>query len=164
MLACSCSRRVSAGDRLGRSLALWHNTRRARARPGCDVHCRHPLSPLYVDTRHPSARSVWRVADLYNLRAYADLIRRAGFTVKAVEDLTADWGVILKRRLAMYGKLREEAQAAGTPAGHDAFYKSYVRFVDLVRLGAAVILPRPKQLRPNIIRGSSGRARGPTTP
>jgi sarcosine/dimethylglycine N-methyltransferase len=72
------------------------------------------------------------VADLYNLRAYADLIRRAGFTVDSVEDLTAEWGVILKQRLAMYIKLREETQAAGTPAGHDAFYKSYVRFVDLV--------------------------------
>jgi sarcosine/dimethylglycine N-methyltransferase len=72
------------------------------------------------------------VADLYNLRAYADLIRRAGFTVNPVEDLTADWGIILKQRLAMYRKLREETQAAGTPAGHDAFYKSYVRFVDLV--------------------------------
>jgi sarcosine/dimethylglycine N-methyltransferase len=72
------------------------------------------------------------VADLYNLQAYADLIRRAGFTVNSVEDLTGDWGVILKQRLAMYRKLREETQAAGTPAGHDAFYKSYVRFVDLV--------------------------------
>jgi ubiquinone/menaquinone biosynthesis C-methylase UbiE len=72
------------------------------------------------------------VADLYNLQTYADLIRRAGFTVDSVEDLTVDWGVILKQRLAMYRKLREEAQAAGTPAGHDAFYESYVRFVDLV--------------------------------
>ena len=72
------------------------------------------------------------VADLYNLQAYADLIRGAGFTVNSVEDLTVAWGVILKQRLAMYRKLREEAQAAGTPAGHDALYKSYVRFVDLV--------------------------------
>jgi ubiquinone/menaquinone biosynthesis C-methylase UbiE len=72
------------------------------------------------------------VADLYNLQTYADLIRRAGFIVDSVEDLTVDWGVILKQRLAMYRKLREEAQAAGTPAGHDAFYESYVRFVDLV--------------------------------
>jgi len=32
----------------------------------------------------------------------------------------------------MYRKLRGEAEAAGTPAGHDAFYESYVRFVDLV--------------------------------
>lgn len=40
--------------------------------------------------------------------------------------------VILKQRLAMYIKLRTEAQDANTPAGHDAFYESYVRFVDLV--------------------------------
>jgi sarcosine/dimethylglycine N-methyltransferase len=72
------------------------------------------------------------VADLYNLQAYADLIRRAGFTVNSVENLTGDWGAILKQRLAMYRKLREETQAAGTPAGHDTFYESYVRFVDLV--------------------------------
>jgi ubiquinone/menaquinone biosynthesis C-methylase UbiE len=75
------------------------------------------------------------VAELYNLQTYAALIRRAGFIVDSVEDLTVDWGVILKQRLAMYRKLREEAQAAGTPAGHDAFYESYVRFVDLVNDG-----------------------------
>jgi ubiquinone/menaquinone biosynthesis C-methylase UbiE len=72
------------------------------------------------------------VADLYGLQTYADLIRRAGFTVNSIEDLTVDWGVILKQRLAMYRKLRVEAQEANTPAGHDAFYESYVRFVDLV--------------------------------
>jgi sarcosine/dimethylglycine N-methyltransferase len=72
------------------------------------------------------------VADLYSLQTYAELIRRVGFTVHSVEDLTVDWGVILKQRLAMYRKLRGEAQEAGTPAGHDAFYESYVRFVDLV--------------------------------
>ena len=72
------------------------------------------------------------VADLYGLQTYADLIRRAGFSVNSVDDLTADWGVILKQRLAMYRKLRDEAQAVGAPAGHDAFYESYVRFVDLV--------------------------------
>jgi sarcosine/dimethylglycine N-methyltransferase len=72
------------------------------------------------------------VADLYSLQTYVELIRRVGFTVHSVEDLTVDWGVILKQRLAMYRKLRGEAQEAGTPAGHDAFYESYVRFVDLV--------------------------------
>jgi len=72
------------------------------------------------------------VADLYCLQTYAELIRRAGFTVYSIEDLTEDWGVILEQRLAMYRKLRVEAQEANTPAGHDAFYESYVRFVDLV--------------------------------
>jgi hypothetical protein len=36
----------------------------------------------------------------------------------------------------MYRRLREETLAAGTPAGHDAFYESYVRFVDLVNAAA----------------------------
>jgi ubiquinone/menaquinone biosynthesis C-methylase UbiE len=72
------------------------------------------------------------VAELYNTQTYAELIKKVGFTVNSIEDLTADWAVILKQRLAMYIKLREETQQAGTPAGHDAFYESYVRFVDLV--------------------------------
>jgi sarcosine/dimethylglycine N-methyltransferase len=72
------------------------------------------------------------VTELYTLPAYAGLVRDAGFAVTSVEDLTAEWGAILTQRLAMYRKLREETLAAGTPAGHDAFYESYVRFVDLV--------------------------------
>jgi len=72
------------------------------------------------------------VADLYDLPTYAGLVRGAGFVVNGVEDLTAEWSEILVHRLAMYRKLREETQAAGAPAGHDAFYESYVRLVDLV--------------------------------
>jgi sarcosine/dimethylglycine N-methyltransferase len=82
---------------------------------------------------------MWRgmaVTNLYSLQIYADLLRAAGFTVQSVEDLTHDWGGILKERLAMYRKLREETRQAGAPAGHDAFYESYVRFVDLVNDGA----------------------------
>ena len=33
----------------------------------------------------------------------------------------------------MYRRLREETERAATPSGHDAFYRSYVRFVDLVQ-------------------------------
>jgi sarcosine/dimethylglycine N-methyltransferase len=69
---------------------------------------------------------------LYSLPVYAELIGRAGFGVLAVQDLTQEWGALLTQRLAMYRKLREETEAAGTPGGHDAFYESYVRFVDLV--------------------------------
>ena len=75
------------------------------------------------------------VTTLSSPRAYGELIERAGFELRSVEDLTADWGAILRERLAMYRKLRLEAQAAGAPAGHDAFYASYVRFVDLVNAG-----------------------------
>jgi sarcosine/dimethylglycine N-methyltransferase len=72
------------------------------------------------------------VTELYTLPAYAGIVREAGFAISSVEDLTREWGAILTQRLAMYRKLREETLAAGTPAGHDAFYESYVRFVDLV--------------------------------
>ena len=60
------------------------------------------------------------------------LIEGAGFRMIAVDDLTAAWGEILRQRLVMFTEMREEAARAGTPAGHDAFYQSYVRFVALV--------------------------------
>lgn len=85
------------------------------------------------------AELMWQgmaVTDLYNLSIYRALIESAGFTVTSVEDLTADWASILKQRLAMYIKLRSETQQAGTASGHDAFYESYIRFVDLVSDGA----------------------------
>jgi ubiquinone/menaquinone biosynthesis C-methylase UbiE len=77
------------------------------------------------------------VTDLYDLSAYTQLVGEAGFIAAPAEDLTREWGEILKARLAMYQSLRKETQAAGTPAGHDAFYESYVRFVELVN--AAVL-------------------------
>jgi sarcosine/dimethylglycine N-methyltransferase len=86
----------------------------------------------------PDRDLMWRgmaMASLHSLRGYQALLQEAGFTAIAMEDLTADWGEILRQRLAMYRKLRGEAEAAGTPSGHDAFYDSYVRFVDLVSVG-----------------------------
>ena len=50
------------------------------------------------------------VAPLYSLEAQRDLLQRAGFAVVSVDDLTRDWGVILEQRLAMYHKLRGEAE------------------------------------------------------
>jgi hypothetical protein len=76
------------------------------------------------------------VASLHSLDACGALLEPAGFRVEATEDLTADWAAILAQRLAMYQKLRGEAQDAGAPAGHDAFYRSYVRFVELVQSAA----------------------------
>lgn len=75
---------------------------------------------------------------LYSTNGHVELLERAGFKVESVDDLTSEWGDILRQRLAMYQQLRGEAERAGTPAGHDAFYASYIRFVDLVssaRLG-----------------------------
>jgi hypothetical protein len=77
------------------------------------------------------------VTDLHDLSVYTRLVGEAGFIAAQAEDLTREWGEILTHRLAMYQSLRKETQAAGTPAGHDAFYESYVRFVELVN--AAVL-------------------------
>jgi sarcosine/dimethylglycine N-methyltransferase len=72
-------------------------------------------------------------ATLVGIDRHAELLRGAGFEVEAAEDETEAWGVILAERLRMYEKLRGEAEAAGTPSGHDDFYRSYVLFVDLVQ-------------------------------
>ena len=72
-------------------------------------------------------------ATLDGIARHAEFLRDAGFEIEAIEDETESWGVILGERLRMYEKLRGEADAAGTPAGHDDFYRSYVLFVDLVQ-------------------------------
>jgi sarcosine/dimethylglycine N-methyltransferase len=76
------------------------------------------------------------VASLYSPQEQRGLLERAGFRIVSVEDLTGEWGPILEQRFAMYRKLRGEAEAAGTPAGHNAFYLSYERLVQLVKLAA----------------------------
>jgi len=72
-------------------------------------------------------------ATLIGIDRHVELLRDAGFEIEAAEDETRSWGDILGERLRMYEKLRGEAEAAGTPAGHDDFYRSYVLFVDLVQ-------------------------------
>lgn len=84
----------------------------------------------------PERQLLWdgmAAATLISAERHAELLRGAGFEIEAIEDETDAWGVILGERLRMYQKLRGEAEAAGTPAGHDDFYKSYVLFVDLVQ-------------------------------
>lgn len=88
--------------------------------------------PLSTD----DAQLMWDGMAIQPLRSipdYCDLVEGSGFKVLSGVDLTDDWGSILKERLSMYQKLREEARQAGTPMGHDAFHKSYVRFVELIQ-------------------------------
>jgi ubiquinone/menaquinone biosynthesis C-methylase UbiE len=94
-----------------------------------DWFVHRPLTPQ-------DAALMWQgmaVQPVPTLAAYRALIEGAGLRVLSVEDLTAEWGVILEERLAMYRRLREEALRAGTAAGHDAFYRSYVRLVALMQ-------------------------------
>ena len=73
------------------------------------------------------------IQPLRSIPEYRSLVESVGFKVISTNDLTEEWGPILKARLAMYQLLREEARQAGTPMGHDAFHQSYIRFVDLIQ-------------------------------
>jgi sarcosine/dimethylglycine N-methyltransferase len=73
------------------------------------------------------------IQPLQNILSYRTQVEAAGFDVISLTDLTSEWGPILKDRLAMYQRLRDEALKAGTPIGHDAFHESYIRFVDLIQ-------------------------------
>lgn len=75
------------------------------------------------------------VAGLWSIPDYRAGLAGAGFAVESATDLSADWAVILRERLAMFNRMRAEAEAAGTPPGADAFYRAYVRFVALVNEG-----------------------------
>lgn len=82
------------------------------------------------------AQLMWEGMAIQPLRSIPDyrrLVEGAGFKIHSATDLTADWGPILRERLAMYQRLREEARQAGTPMGHDAFHRSYIRFVELIQ-------------------------------
>ena len=88
--------------------------------------------PLSTD----NSQLMWDGMSIQPLRSipdYLKLVEGAGFKINSVTDLTGEWGPILKERLAMYQRLREEARQAGTPMGHDAFHKSYIRFVELIQ-------------------------------
>jgi sarcosine/dimethylglycine N-methyltransferase len=88
--------------------------------------------PLTADDAH----LMWDGMAIQPLRSISDyrhLVEISGLRVLSATDLTDEWGPILKERLAMYQRLREEARQAGTPTGHDAFHRSYVRFVELIQ-------------------------------
>jgi sarcosine/dimethylglycine N-methyltransferase len=73
------------------------------------------------------------IQPLRSIPEYRSLVESAGLKVVLSKDLTEEWRPILKQRLAMYQRLREEARQAGTPMGHDAFHQSYIRFVELIQ-------------------------------
>src|SRR6202140_173804 len=82
------------------------------------------------------AQLMWEGMAIQPLRSISDychLVESSGLKVLSATDLTDEWGPILKERLAMYQRLREEARQAGTPMGHDAFHESFIRFVELIQ-------------------------------
>jgi ubiquinone/menaquinone biosynthesis C-methylase UbiE len=121
--------------------ALLHVADKAQAlaealrilRPGgrlafTDLTCHTPLADA-------DAALMWEgmaIQTLQSLPGYRALLEATGFRIESIEDMTEEWGPILRQRLAMYQAMRLEAEAAGTPVGHDAFHRSYVRFVELI--------------------------------
>ena len=94
-----------------------------------DIICHVPLSD-------DDAKLMWdgmSFQPLETISSYRDKVTAAGFKLVSAVDLTEDWRPILRDRLAMYQRLREEARLAGTPMGHDAFHESYIRFVALIQ-------------------------------
>ena len=82
------------------------------------------------------AETMWHglgAQTLQSVEGYRELLRGAGFAVLSVEDLTADWGVILDQRFAMYRQLREETLRQGLPAGDGEFYAAYGKLVESVK-------------------------------
>ena len=115
---------------IGRTFAEAHRVLRSGGRFAFTNWIVHrPLS----DAQRQLLWDGMAAATLIGIDRHAELLRAAGFEIETVEDETESWGAILGERLRMYEKLRSEAEAAGTPAGHDDFYRSYVLFVDLVQ-------------------------------
>jgi sarcosine/dimethylglycine N-methyltransferase len=86
----------------------------------------------------PDKKLLWdgmAVQKLYSRAEQEAMLRNAGFENVSGEDVSNWWRDILVERMAMYQKLRGEAQQAAAPSGHDAFYDSYVLFVDLIKTG-----------------------------
>ncbi|MGI9414858.1 MAG: class I SAM-dependent methyltransferase [Hyphomicrobiales bacterium] len=73
---------------------------------------------------------------LQSIPGYQALIAQSGLVPDCTQDLTEVWAVILERRFEMYKALRRKTSGAGLPEGEDAFYRAYVRLVDLVKSGA----------------------------
>ena len=122
--------RVSGAQELTRRVGL-HGTARIVEGNVMDV----PLPNASIDAV-VSAQLMWEGMAIQPLRSipeYRSLVESVGLRVISTKDLTEEWVPILKERLAMYQLLREEARQAGTPMGHDAFHKSYIRFVALIQ-------------------------------
>jgi sarcosine/dimethylglycine N-methyltransferase len=94
-----------------------------------DIICHEPLSD-------DDARLMWdgmSFQPLETIASYRDKVTSTGFKLVSATDLTEEWRPVLRDRLAMYQRLREDARLAGTPMGHDAFHESYIRFVELIQ-------------------------------
>jgi len=80
--------------------------------------------------------SEWMAAtNLLGRERYRELLAQAGFVSADSEDLSAEWRVILRERLAMYRALRADTVARLGQARYDEYNQLYDFFVGLVESG-----------------------------
>lgn len=78
----------------------------------------------------------WMAATtLQGLDAYRTLLGRAGFRAVEVEDVSPEWRLILRTRLAMYRAMRAEIVATHGEARYEEYRQLYDFFVGLVADG-----------------------------
>lgn len=78
----------------------------------------------------------WMAAvTIQTIGSYRDLLGRAGFAAVETEDLSREWIAILRRRLEMYRRLREQTVARQGQARYDEYDQLYTFFVGLVESG-----------------------------
>ena len=80
--------------------------------------------------------SVWMAATtLQTLDGYRALLARTGFAWAEAEDLTAEWAPLLRRRLAMYRRLRADTVARLGETRYGEYIQLYEFFVGLIESG-----------------------------
>lgn len=92
--------------------------------------------PGLSDTDRASLRSGIAAVGIETIESYRALLAGAGFQAIEAEDLSEEWEPILRERLGMYERLREEAKAPGGSDPHAGYVAVYRFFVDLVSRGA----------------------------
>jgi sarcosine/dimethylglycine N-methyltransferase len=66
---------------------------------------------------------------------YRTVLGRAGFTAVEAEDVSKEWGAILRERFRMYRSLRRDTVARFGQARYDEYDQLYAFFVGLVEAG-----------------------------
>lgn len=115
--------------------ALFAEARRVLAPGGRIAFTDWAAGPGLGEADRAALRRDIAAVGIETIGSYRALLEAAGFTEIEAEDLSAEWGPILRRRLAMYQRLRDEAKAGDGGDPHAGYVAAYRHFVDLVAKG-----------------------------
>ena len=91
--------------------------------------------PRLADRERERLREWMAATTLQTLDGYRTLLGRAGFAWVDGEDLTAQWAPLLRQRLAMYRRLRDDTVARLGEARYHEYDQLYAFFVGLIEDG-----------------------------